>query len=179
VIGVSTVQSEDMIVDEDALDFAVVAWDESGTWHLTQLPTEHVVSLAGLMDAVRRRIGDSGAVGFVSIDEDFFIIIRAVGDHVRLMISDATAAHDWSIARELLEHVEVPLPIADPDAVALEDEEITPAGDMALLSDFGFSAQHLAELCSASDLYPDEMLATVARRLGFDEQFDALLELLP
>lgn len=172
-------QGGELVVDEDALDFAVVAWDEAGTWHLTQLPTEHVVSLAGLIDAVRRRIGDSGAVGMVSIDEDFFILIRVVGDHVRLMISDATAAHEWSIARELLQHVEEPLPIVDPDAEVVDEDDVVPAGDLALLSDLGFSAQHLAELCSASDLFPDEMLATIARRIGFSDEFDALLEYLP
>jgi putative tRNA adenosine deaminase-associated protein len=163
----------DATLDDDALDFALVAWDESGSWQLTQVPPTAVLSLDAFINAVRMRMTERGALGMISIDEDFFIIVRTIGDYSQMFISDASAAHDWNLAREILNRLDVPLP--EGDGV----DDILPAGDMSLLGDLGFSAQHLEELCSAVDLYPDEMLATIARRIGFSDQFDAILEELP
>ena len=47
-----------------------------------------------------------------------------------------------------------------------------PAGDLDLLGDLGMHAMDMGLLLDDVDLYPDEMLSDVARRLGFGEQFD-------
>jgi putative tRNA adenosine deaminase-associated protein len=160
-------------LDDDALDFALVAWSESGRWQVSQVPPRAAMTLDGFISAARQQGGDTGAVGMVSIDEDFFIIVRTFAGAVRVLISDATAAEDWPLAREVLKRLDEPIPDAD------ADDDIIPAGDMGLLADLGLPADQLEELCCAVDLYPDEMLATIAKRLGFSEQFDAILELLP
>ena len=55
-----------------------------------------------------------------------------------------------------------------------EDDEQAPVGDLAILADLGLSAVELAELIDDFDLYPDEILSTVAERLGFGDDFDEL-----
>ncbi len=47
-----------------------------------------------------------------------------------------------------------------------------PAGDLDLLGDLGMHAMDMAVMLDDVDLYPDEMLSDVARRLGFGPQFD-------
>ena len=47
-----------------------------------------------------------------------------------------------------------------------------PAGDLDLLGDLGLHASDLGALLDDVELYPDEMLSEIARRLGFGELFD-------
>jgi putative tRNA adenosine deaminase-associated protein len=47
-----------------------------------------------------------------------------------------------------------------------------PAGDLDLLGDLGMHAMDMGVLLDDFDLYPDEMLSDVARRLGFGPLFD-------
>ena len=56
-----------------------------------------------------------------------------------------------------------------------------PAGDLDILGDLGMSARDLAALLDedAEDLYPDELLSEVARRLGFGALFDEAVGLSP
>ena len=51
-----------------------------------------------------------------------------------------------------------------------------PAGDLTLLADLGMSGAEFAILSEDVDLYPDEVLSAVAGRLGFGDQFEALLD---
>ena len=52
-----------------------------------------------------------------------------------------------------------------------EDDQV-PAGDLDLLGDLGMHAMDMGVLLDDFDLYPDEMLSDVARRLGFGSLFD-------
>ena len=45
-------------------------------------------------------------------------------------------------------------------------------GDLELLGDLGMHAMDLAVLLDDVELYPDEMLSDIARRLGFGPLFD-------
>ena len=47
-----------------------------------------------------------------------------------------------------------------------------PAGDLDILGDLGMDAMDMGVLLDDFDLYPDEMLSDVARRLGFGPLFD-------
>jgi putative tRNA adenosine deaminase-associated protein len=114
---------------------------------------------------------DAGSVGMVSVADEFFVIVRVLGDDVRLLISDIGMALDYSLADDVLHHLEIPLP---------EDEDdIIPGGDIRILDEFGIGGDEIELICDDDDLYPDQALAAFARRIGFGDQFDAVLESLP
>ena len=77
---------------------------------------------------------------------------------------DITAAEEWELASSAVAELGLPEP---------EDEdEQAPAGDLDILGDLGMGAMDMGVLLDDFDLYPDEMLSDVARRLGFGELFD-------
>ncbi len=149
---------------EDGVDFALAAYREEGVWQVEEIAHDQLGDVETLVHALRRFPGDGGAVGMVAIDEDFFLIVRVAGATTRVLLSDITAADEWELARSAVEFLGLPLP---------EDEdEQAPAGDLDLLGDLGMSAMDMGVLLDDFDLYPDEMLSDVARRLGFGELFD-------
>jgi len=157
--------------DIDEIDFALAAWREDGQWQATALPPRTATTLDSLLHALRQVPADAGSVGMVSVADEFFVIVRVLGDNVRLLISDIGMALDYSLADDVLHHLEIPLP---------EDEDdIIPGGDIRILDEFGIGGDEIELICDDDDLYPDQALAAFARRIGFGDQFDAVLESLP
>lgn len=153
-----------MTEDLDGIDFALAAYREEGLWQVQELAHDVLVDVESLSHALRRFPGDGGAVGMVVVDEDFFVIVRVAGSSSRVLLSDVTAAEEWELAASVVEFLGLPLP---------EDEDDpAPAGDLDLLGDLGMHAMDMGVLLDDVDLYPDEMLSDVARRLGFGPQFD-------
>jgi putative tRNA adenosine deaminase-associated protein len=148
----------------DGIDFAVAAYREEGDWQVVELVHEVLTDVDRLSHALRRFPGDGGALGLVAVDEDFFVLVRVTGPDVRILLSDITAADEWEIARSAVEMLGLPEPE--------DDDEQAPAGDLDLLGDLNMHAMDMAVLLDDFDLYPDEMLSDVARRLGFGSQFD-------
>jgi putative tRNA adenosine deaminase-associated protein len=148
----------------DGVDFALAAFRDDGEWQLQEIASPAYVSVDSLSHALRRLPGDAGAVGMVAVDEDFFVLVRVDGSSTRVLLSDVTAAEEWELARSALDVLGLP-PLEDED-------EPAPAGDLELLGDLGLHAVDLAVLLDDVDLYPDEVLSEVARRLGFGELFD-------
>jgi putative tRNA adenosine deaminase-associated protein len=153
-----------MVEQLDGIDFALAAYREEGVWQLQEVADTVLSDIETLSNALRRLPGDGGALGLVAIDEDFFVVVRVVGASVRALLSDVTAADEWDLARSALEFLRVPL--------AEEDDEQVPAGDLDLLADLGMHAMDMGVLIDDFELYPDEMLSDIARRLGFGELFD-------
>jgi len=148
----------------DGVDFALAAYREEGEWTVQELVHDVLEDVDKLSHALRRFPGDGGAVGLVAMDEDFFVIVRVAGPTTRVLLSDITAADEWELASSAVEFLGLPMP---------EDEdEQAPAGDLDLLGDLGMHAMDMGVLLDDFDLYPDEMLSDVARRLGFGELFD-------
>ena len=148
----------------DGIDFALAAYREEGVWQLDELVHDVLADVDSLAHALRRFPGDGGAVGLVAVDEDFFVIVRVAGATTRVLLSDVTAADEWEIAASAVESLGLPAPE--------EDDEPLPAGDLDLLGDLGMPAMDMGVLLDDEELYPDEMLSDVARRLGFGELFD-------
>jgi len=154
----------------DGIDFALAAYREEGVWQLEEMVHEVLVDVDALAHALRRFPGDGGAVGLVAVDEDFFLIVRVAGATTRLLLSDITAADEWELAASAVDSLGLPVPEDD-------DDEQVPAGDLDLLADLGMGAMDMGVLLDDDDLYPDEMLSDVARRLGFGRQFDEAIGL--
>jgi putative tRNA adenosine deaminase-associated protein len=156
--------SDEIESNADAIDFAVAAYREEGEWILTGLQAERAGSLDDLLKSLRRFPGETGILGFVSVDEDFFVLVRVAGAHARLLLSDVTAAEEWPLARQVVEELGIDLDDLDPD-------NPEPAGDLSLFADLGLDARHLAAICDDVDAFPDELLDDIATELGFADAF--------
>jgi putative tRNA adenosine deaminase-associated protein len=148
----------------DGVDFALAAYRDDGEWTVKELAHDVIEDVDRLSHALRRFPGDGGAVGLVAMDEDFFVIVRVAGPSTRVLLSDITAADEWELASSAVTFLGLPPPEDEDDQV--------PAGDLNLLGDLGMHAMDMGVLLDDVDLYPDEMLSDVARKLGFGELFD-------
>jgi putative tRNA adenosine deaminase-associated protein len=153
---------------ESAVDFAVVAYRDDGEWQVESLPTRVGTDAEALVDTLRPLPSDTGSIGFVSVDEDFFVIARVLGPEVRLLLSDVTAATEWPLASGVVDLLDLP----EPD----DEEDRQPAGDLGIIADLGVSAMDLGVVCDDPEVYPDEALSDIARRLGFGQEFDELVD---
>lgn len=149
------------------IDIAVAAWHEDGRWSLAQLPDAQ--DLPAIIDRLKSQQTNGGALALLAIDEEFFIIIRVLGSHIKLFLSDISCALDYDVAAELIEICDLDMPE--------DDDETFPAGDLDIVSDLGVHRMELSTLCDDPDLFPDEQLEAIANRLGFGEEFAQLLEL--
>lgn len=161
--------SEMTDTDVGAVDFALIAYRDEGDWSVGELPARALEDgIESIARELRRYPGENGALALLSIDEDFVLMVRVQGATVRVLLSDATAATDWTLARSAVDHL----------GVFIEDEdEQVPAGDLGIVADMGFTAAEMGALLDDFDLYPDEVLSEVAGRLGFGSKFDDLADL--
>ena len=144
----------------DVVDFAVAAYREEGRWTVVSLPPHAVTNADGLVTALRQLPGEGGVFGIVGIADEFFILAHTVRDGVRLMISDAAALLDWSLAQEAADLIGLEWDESD-------IEEFEAAGDVELCSDFGLAGAELVMICEDEEMYPDEQVRAIAKRLGF------------
>nr|WP_119731454.1 MULTISPECIES: tRNA adenosine deaminase-associated protein [Thermomonospora] len=159
-----------MMTDLDATDFAVVVYREDDCWEAEVLPVALTRDLEGLVHALRQQPSIGGTIGLAAVGDDFFVAIRVLGDEVMVFLSDVTASVDWPLARQVLEHLDIPVP---------EDEEldqVLPVGDMSIFADLGLDEMELGAISGDLDLYPDEMLLSIAERLGFGQPFERALD---
>ncbi len=155
-------------VSAENIDFAVAAYREEGRWVVVSLPARTVVTAEGFVAALRQLPGEGGVFGVVSVADEFFILAHTVRDGVRLMISDAMALLDWSLAAEAAELIGLEWDEADL-------EEFEAAGDVSLCIDYGLDGAELIMICQDGELYPDEQVRAIAKRVGFGTELAAVL----
>jgi putative tRNA adenosine deaminase-associated protein len=156
--------SDEFDANAEGVDFALVAYREEGVWQVQELAPEAAGDLEQFAVELRRWPGDGGSLGLVSVDEDFFLLVRVLGERTKILLSDITAATDWPIARQAVDVLELPLPH--------DEDDPAPAGDLSIVADLGMGAMDMGALLDEEELYPDEMLGDVARRLGFGSLYD-------
>jgi len=163
----------------DGVDVAVAAYRDGDDWQVADLAHDHLSDIETLADALRRFPGDDGAIAMITVDEDFFLLVRVHGSETLVLLSDVTAAEEWDLAESAVEHLEN-LGVDVPE-VPEDDDDAVPAGHFELLSDLGVPAVELSdlldELLDDDELFPEETLSDVARLLGFGEQFDDIVGL--
>jgi putative tRNA adenosine deaminase-associated protein len=150
-------------------DFAVVVFREDDAWEAEVLPTAVTENLDALIQALRQQPGIGGALGLAAVGDDFFVALRVLGNSVSVFLSDVTASVDWPLARQVLGYLDIEVP---------EDEEldqVLPAGDMSIFADLGVDEMELGALSGDLDLFPDEVIASLARRLGFGQALERAL----
>ena len=154
--------------DTDPVDYAIAVWREEGRWNATALPESATGSIEDLAAELRRLPGEGGVLGFVGVADEFFIGIRQTGEHTRVFVSDGAAVLDYALADEA----------ADLAGAVIDDddlEEFEPVGDVSLYADFGLDATALTFICNDTDLYPDEQIRAIAKRIGFETQIKSLV----
>jgi len=157
--------------DEGAVDFAIAMYHDEGVWQADLVSIDDIESVDELITAMRQQAPEASEVlGMISVADDFFLMIRTNELSTRLLLSDATAAADWPLARSVLDELGLETPTGG------DDEHVEPVGDLAIVADLGLDAMELAALCDDLDLYPDEMLGSVASRLGFAEPFQVAID---
>jgi putative tRNA adenosine deaminase-associated protein len=152
---------------EDDVDFAVAAYRDEGEWQVVELNPKIGEDVEDLSEALTRFPSDVGVLGLVSMNDDFFVILRRTGEQVRALLSDVTAVTDWPLAGGVADLLDLPDP-EDPD-------DPQPVGDLEIISDLGMPALELSVLCDDDDLFPEDILRDVADRLGFGDELDAII----
>ena len=151
-------------------DFAVVVTREAGVWEATLLPEKYIADLDQLLRALRQQISEGGVIALVNVADEFFVAVRIMGDEIRVLLSDVTAAVAWDLAAQVLELLDEEPP-GDDDL-----DEVWPVGDLSIFVDLGLDEMELGAVLSNLDAYADEMLLTVARRAGFGEAYERVVE---
>lgn len=152
-------------------DFAVIVYREDDTWQADALPVTLTEDLAGLITALRRQPSLSGTIGLVTVGDDFFLAARVLGAEVSVFLSDLTAAVDWPLARQALSYLEIPVPGEEEDL-----DQVLPAGDLSIFADLGIDEMDLGMLAGDLDLFPDEALTLLARKMGFGQALERALD---
>lgn len=149
---------------EDEIDLVAALYREEGQPSALALPVELANDLDGLIDELRRVPGDAGAVGVVSIENEFFVFVRVRGKVVQVLLSDSFAANDWPIARDVADYLAIDVPD--------EEEDSEPIGDLDLFADVGVSEIEVEALCEDLDSEPLEVVESIVEKLGYTKPYD-------
>lgn len=147
---------------EEDIDLIVALYREDGQPVALALSLDLANDLEGLIEQLRRIPGDGGAVGLVSIAQEFFVIVRVRGKHVQVLLSDELAATDWPIARDVADFLGSELPE--------DDEDAGPIGDLDILADGGLPDFEIEALCEL-DEDSDVLVERIAKKLKYGPQY--------
>ena len=159
------------MTDSESDDVAVVVYREDDAWEVDLLPLALTEDLAGLIHVLHQQPSICGTIGLAAVEDDFFVAVRVVGGQPSVFLSDLTAAVDWPLARQVLAYLGLEIP---------EDEDldqVLPAGDLSIFADLGLDEMDLGMIAGNLDLFPDEALAIIARKLGFGQALEQALSL--
>ena len=163
-------EDEDDLEDaaDDEIDFVIAAYREDGQLLVQALNKDLANDLEELIVQLRRLPGDAGAMGFVSLVEEVFVLVRVRGQHVQVLLNDAAAAADWPIAHDVADLLDEDIP--DPD------DESEPMGDIGIVADLGMSDFDMVALIEDLDLGSDQMLMEIADKINLNPQFRRVAE---
>jgi putative tRNA adenosine deaminase-associated protein len=153
---------------DDEVDFAVAAYRSDGAWNVVELKTSLGRDLEALSQAMSRFRSDAGVLAMVSIDEDFFVLVRRQSTGTRILLSDVTAVEESALAGDVADLMD--LPEID------DDDDPQPGGDLDIVADLGVSAVDMTDLCDDDDAIPEDLLLELAERLGFADELEAVLD---
>lgn len=152
----------------DAIDFSIAAWREEGRWNTSALPAHTASSYDSLVSALRGFPGEGGVFAFLGLDDACLVALRVEGGRERALIGDGVAILDFDLLDDMADAVGLDY---DDD----ELEEMVPVGDLGMFADFGLPAEDVAMLCDDEELFPEDLLRSIAKRLGFADQLSSSL----
>jgi putative tRNA adenosine deaminase-associated protein len=158
------------VTEVSSSDFSVVVYREDDAWDAEVLPAAFTENLASMIRALRQQPSIGGTIGLTAVGDDFFVALRVFGSQVSVFLSDLTASVDWPLARQVLDYLDIPIP-GDEDL-----DQVLPVGDLSIFADLGIDEMDMGALSGDLDLFPDEVLLSIARRLGFGPALERALD---
>jgi putative tRNA adenosine deaminase-associated protein len=122
---------------------------------------------------LRQQPSDGGPIALVDVADEFFVALRLGSAGVRILLSDITAAEEFTIARQALDRAG-----GDLDDSPSDPEDVWPAGDLGIFRDLGLDERELGLILDDVDLWADEMLSAIADRIGVGAEFARVLDTL-
>jgi putative tRNA adenosine deaminase-associated protein len=161
-------------------DFAIIVFREDERWDADVLPVAVTGELEGLIRALRQQPSIAGTIGMAGIDDYFFVVVRVLGSHVSVLLSDIGAALDYPLAEQVLDYLDIPVPDEE------DIDQVLPVGDLSIFADLGLDEMELAAICSRLDIdddydddadHVDDALESIATRLGFGPAVERALDI--
>lgn len=152
---------------------AVLVLCHDGIWEASVLPDRLADDLDSVVGELRRQAAEDGAIAFLSVEDEFFVAARMVRGEPQLLLSDRTTVDEFDIARQALRLLGEDLPDDD------DLDDVWPAGDLAMFTDFGLDERELGTILDDLDLYADEMILAIGRRVGFADAYAEAADLPP
>lgn len=150
---------------DDEIDFVVAAYREDGSPVAQALAKDLANDLEELIDSLRRLPGDGGALGFVSLTQSVFVIVRVRGRLVQVLLSDGGAGDEWPIARDVADFLGVPVPDSD-----------EPLGDLEMLADLGIDSFELEAISSDLDENSEDLVYQIVDKLKIGPEFRRVVQ---
>jgi putative tRNA adenosine deaminase-associated protein len=145
--------------------FAVAAIRDGGQWRVEPLPSAVLDDLGALLQALRGQPPEGSPFVIANVDDEFFLIARQDGARFSLLLSDLTASVEYKLAEQVMTRLGEDPPEDD------ELDEVWPVGDLDLFSDLDLSEDEMEQILDDVDAYPDEMLETIAERIGLGDLY--------
>ncbi len=149
---------------EDDVDFVVAVYREDGRPLAIPMDFDLANDFDELVRQLGRIPGDSGAVGFVSVAGEFFVACRVRGRVVEVLLSDAGAANDWPLARDIMDYLNEEVPD--------EEDDSSPVGDLEMFAANGLRAFELEQIATDYDEDSDELVRQIVSKLKVSPEFD-------
>lgn len=150
--------------------WAVVVFPDGERFQVAQLPPGIAESLDAVAAAVRGQV--PGSFALVDVADEFFVVVRVLGGEARYLLSDAGASAEWDLAAQVMDQLDLDIPDDD------DSQDLWPVGELGVFDDLGLDALELGAILSDEDAYADEMLSAIARRLGFADAFERVVDAL-
>jgi putative tRNA adenosine deaminase-associated protein len=159
-----------MMTNVTRSDFAVIVYREDDAWEVEVLPLALTENLEGFIQALKRQPSIAGTIGLAAVDDYFFVALRVMSGQLSVFLSDVTASVDYPLARQVLDYLEIPVPLGE------EPDQVLPAGDLSIFADLGVDEMDLGALSGDLDRYPDQALESVAQQIGFGPAMERVLD---
>jgi putative tRNA adenosine deaminase-associated protein len=150
--------------------FAIAAFRDTDRWRCEPLPPAVLDDLRALVAALRGQPPEGGPFVVANVDDEFFLIARQDGPRISLLLSDLTAAVEYTLAEQVLDRLGEEPPEDD------ELDEVWPIGDLDLFTDLGLPEDEMEQVLDDLDAYPDEMLETIIGRIGMAAPYTSAIE---
>jgi putative tRNA adenosine deaminase-associated protein len=155
---------------EDLVDFAVAAFLEDGRWAVVSLPPHTAESLDALLSALSQQVSEGPTLGMVGLGDEYFVLALLLGQETRLFLSNQAVREEDQLAGELVRRT----------GFRIDGDEEIPFGDREILAGLGVDSFELALTCERLLAEPElslfEVVAPLAARIGFGEQFALAIE---